>query len=63
MGREGSRKKRGGSEDRRTGAARGAVRRNLIETGDATRTPNALLGGVQGLEAERGRSDEMKYVD
>ena len=60
---ESGRKKRGGREHGRMGATRCAVRRSLTGTGGATRTPNVLVGGVQGLEAERGRSDEMTYVD
>ena len=35
----------------------------MAEKGEVRRTTNALVGGVQGLEASRGRSDEEKDAD
>ena len=35
----------------------------MAETGEAEWTTNALVGGVQGLEARRGQPDEEKDAD
>jgi hypothetical protein len=44
-------------------AGRLSLRRSVAEHEETTRTSNALVGGVQRLEVERGRSDEEMGAD